>query len=172
VLGLTITKTNLTGSVINFFEKINSQRDIIILDDGGINDGQIFSEWKRNVPKEGKEWFEYWYTNLLLSGRVQLIVADSKRTCNLLRALFSNGFPRSNGDKWYVRTALTIIENDDQTQCNCIVTIISEDIDFYDPINKRRLNGQARLNTLRIANGTIPTLLADAGIRICCISNY
>jgi len=172
MLDLPLKEINLTESPKGLFEKIDQQKDIIYLDDFDEQSGQIINEWKRPFQRNGKEWFAAWYEKFFQLNRVKQVTVDVDCSYHLTRKLFDNGFPRTGGDKWYVRTAKCIVLNKTGSPDAFLVTIISEDIDFFDPTQKYFATGDSRLNILRNANGIIPKLLGASKIRLTCVSNY
>jgi hypothetical protein len=172
ILEIPLEVINLTESPKLFFENIDRQRDIIYLDDCGEHDGQIINEWKRLIPRNGKEWFDAWVIKLFQLSRIKKVKVDVGCSYRLMQSLVANGFPQAGGDKWYVRTAKCVALNKNGLPDPFLVTIISEDIDFFDPTKKDTCSGEARKQVLQTSNGEIPKLLAGHKINICCISNY
>lgn len=135
VLELNEDKISLTGSTLKLFD---SENKTIYMDEGN----QIESEWRNLVSPE---WFNAWLIYELESGNVVNIPIENHET--ILKALKTKGFP-SSGDKWYVRTAVTLAEQMDEAK------FITEDMDFYDP-KKKSLNAKARENVMRSKSSVI-----------------
>ncbi|MCJ7584245.1 MAG: hypothetical protein MUO30_05690 [Anaerolineales bacterium] len=177
-LGLSPDDINISGSTIELFTKISKQKDIIFVDYAGIDDngkekdGKIVLEWKDNVPKDAKQWFDTWLGTLLISGQIKYICISMDKSCYRLLELLHRryNFPRQGSDKWYLRTAKSVANNEERGKI--AVTIITEDLDFYDPNQKNKLKGEARLKFMVQQAGTIPPILAEEGIAINCVSIY
>ncbi|MEW6092501.1 MAG: hypothetical protein AB1531_00915 [Chloroflexota bacterium] len=175
--GMTPEEMNITGSTVGLFQKIIAHRDIIFVDFAGVDDngkekdGKILSEWKKHIPNVAKYWFDQWYATLLGSGQIKFI---SMSNCqNLLQTLYSRyNFPQDGWDKWYVRTAKSVVSAGINGDGGFPVVIITEDLDFYDPNQKNRLRGNARLDFMRQQQGTIPPVLANDGIGVMCVCLY
>jgi len=172
MLEIPIKDINLTESPKVLFKKIDQQKDIIFLDDFDEQRGQIINEWKRPFQRDGKEWFAAWYEKFFQLNRIKQVTVDVSCSHHLTQKLFDNGFPQAGGDKWYVRTAKCIVLNKNGLPDAFLVTIISEDIDFFEPSQKNVATGADRIRILQAANGVIPSMFAAAKIRITCISNY
>ncbi len=176
VLGMDAIYQNLTGSPVTLFEKIDGNQDIIFLDDRGAQESIIENEWRRHIPDNGKEWFDNWFFDLVHDGNVKYIEVDVSSARNILNILYRSSFPRDGGDKWYVRTAITLVNSNclerRHERDDILAQIISEDIDFFEPAQKNRTTGDERLELLRRCNGEVPTILRNNGIGLSCIENY
>ncbi|MBA0179900.1 hypothetical protein H0251_09670 [Pectobacterium carotovorum] len=140
VLELPEHDTSLTGSTLKLFDANNK---IIYMDEGT----QIENEWRRVVCPE---WFDAWLIGELEAGHVVNIPTKNQEI--ILNALKKQGFP-SSGDKWYVRTAVTLKEEQDE------VNFITEDIDFYDP-TKKSLKNAKRVCIMKSKSSTIRKYLS------------
>jgi hypothetical protein len=173
VLGLNPGAQNITGSTLRIFQSIRDCQASILMDDGAGQEGKIENEWKRNIPKAGKEWFDSWYYSLLQSGMIRLILLDQATAQQLLHELYKRGFPQEGGDKWYIRTATTVIDQKCRAEeQEAYVNLVSEDIDFFAPTRKHQAKGAERLNCLLKREDEVQDLLWDNGIRLYCIENY
>jgi len=148
--------TNLTHSTIGIFQALGNEC-YAYLDEGG----QVKAEWSSGIDPE---WFQEWYSELLLEGCIYEIVVNN---CPELRKrLRQKGFPDSTRDKWYIKTCSAVTDN------KKIVHLISEDLDFYDPTKKNTLHGVARLNFLRKEDGPVPKILKKYNnIHVKCVAN-
>ncbi|UCP82114.1 hypothetical protein [Pectobacterium versatile] len=140
VLDLPEHDTSLTGSTLKLFDANNK---IIYMDEGT----QIENEWRRVVCPE---WFDAWLIGELEAGHVVNITIKNQEL--ILNALKKQGFP-SSGDKWYIRTAVTLKEEQGE------VNFITEDIDFYDP-TKKSLKNTKRVCIMKSKSSTIRKYLS------------
>lgn len=147
----------LTDSTLLLFQRLGYE-DTVYADDGG----QIKHEWRRVVEPE---WFDRWFQELLRIDAVQLIPVDNKLSKAHIRKIEQLGFPNSR-DRWYIRVAVSANYYFD----NC--TLVTEDIDFYDPARKSE-SGEKRLNRLRLGNGSVARYLKrKAKIEVVCVETY
>jgi hypothetical protein len=136
VTGLASPATHPPSALIN---QLGSQ-DLAFIDQGG----HIESEW-RNVTDP--DWFSQWFPNALISGAIVAIPVHPAAA--LLRRLHVNfGFPRSR-DVWYLSTAKTVVEAQDPP-----VGLITEDMDFYDP-REKRCSAARRNRILEACSGNV-----------------
>jgi hypothetical protein len=121
--------------------------DTAFLDDGD----QIESEWRRTTDPD---WFDQWYADLLERGAAVIIPVPTARA--LLRQLHrDDGFPYTR-DGWYVSTAVEVVQR--RGECS----IISEDLDFYDPRAKRGCSPARRRQILGGSRGPVARRLRRA----------
>lgn len=159
VLGINVgPKNDVTHTTVPLFERLGLI-DTCYLDNGEM----IENEWRNPV---GREWFEAWFADLLISGKVQLIAAT---TCPAVeRRLVTNGFPRRRSrDLWYVRVSFALIT----TGLCANVPLITEDLDFYDPSHKRS-DPRTRRRILQDGLGPINRLLRREDILVRAVCNY
>jgi hypothetical protein len=148
--------TWLTERAERIFERVGDE-DQAFLDDRGM----IEYEWREI---EDREWFDVWYARLLQTGgAVQVPV----QTCNaLIRQLNGRGFPKGSRDIWYVRTAKAVVDEFDRA------IILTEDLDFYDPTQKRA-TANRRKRVLLSGDGTIARYLdRNENITVKCVAAY
>jgi len=158
VLGIPST---LTGSVVEMFTRSQNQGSVICLDEGG----QIESEWRNVVPDD---WFDVWYSKLLVEDKAIIVPVH---TCHqLLNQLWRLGFPRSR-DKWYIRTAKTVVDYKKGQDEDILCVLITEDLDFYDPSKKKTANAQQRVQVLKFGRGCIADKLYLESILVTCVQN-
>jgi hypothetical protein len=79
-------------------------------------------------------------------------------------------FPREGCDKWYVRTAKSVANREKKVRT--AVTIITEDLHFYEPDKEGVLKGEARIQFMEEQSGQIPSALSKEGIEVKCVSIY
>jgi hypothetical protein len=151
-------QTELTGVTALIFKRLGN-KDIAFLDDNGI----IRHEW-RNVVQP--EWFDAWYPQLLIEGKIIEISLDSHDKLNLRNRLKALGFPVTKRDFCYIKTANTTIKNNRNS-----VVIISEDIDFFAPQNKG-CSPKSRNKILLNNNGPVATFLKKNKILVRCVYTY
>lgn len=119
--------TTLSGDPRIVFDNLNKNADQAVFDTGG----HIKQEW---INSTGYEWVQRKLTQLHQKGGVRLLEINDN--CEVLLAtLWRIGFPQksrnSRGENiWYIRSAKIIsIEKG-------LGVIISEDLDFFDPVKK------------------------------------
>jgi len=173
VLGFNLEQTGLTGLVTDLVNNLQQQGNTIILDRSeNSEEGQIFSEWSKHIPKSAREWFNAWFIKMLDEKRIVPIPVDQHLSANLLQRLYRLSFPNSV-DKWYIRTAKTRAVSYQRADAHQIlVKIISEDIDFFDPCQKDKAKGKHRIDILMSEDSPIPVILRPEGIDVCCVCNY
>ena len=110
--------SGLTGSVIELFRRLGGC-DTAYVDEGS----QIEQEWRDVVDKE---WFERWFKDELVSGRIVVIPVDRGQDCSS-RLTSEFGFPVAEC-RWYIRTAATLVKSFAEA-----AALISEDMDFHEP---------------------------------------
>lgn len=136
------------------------------------NDGQIEHEWCETIDPE---WFKPWLASLLIEGKVMQVEVDA---CRSLRDQLSKlDFPtRGSRDFWYIRTAKAVVDQvSEQLEHNprSMTCIVSEDLDFYDPTQKRNARGDQRIEILLSGYGPIARYLRRREqICVCCVHNY
>jgi hypothetical protein len=147
---------SLTGRAEPVFERLGSE-DLAFLD----QEGHIEHEWRSVIDRE---WFDPWYARLLSAGAATLIPVE---TCNMLRKQLERlGFPRSHKDIWYVRTAKAVADHYGQ------VIIVTEDMHFYDPTQKKT-NAKHRRRILLSGDGQVARYLRRKEcIDIRCVAGY
>ena len=134
--------TSLTGCTIDIFDQLGNGLTVY-LDESG----HIENEWRSQLDPE---WFKEWYADLFIRGAAyQIKVA----LCNDIRdQIRKHGFPYSK-DIWYIRTAKAIADLKKRA------LLITEDIDYYDPTQKKIAKGKARIDILKRCSGPIPKYL-------------
>jgi hypothetical protein len=149
-------ESRLTERAALVFERVGSE-DQVFLDDGGI----IEHEW-RNVVEP--EWFDVWYARLLQEDAAVRVCVN---TCHALcRQLERKGFPRGSRDVWYVRTAKAVVDRFGQA------IIVTEDMDFYDPTQKKGTAKQ-RMRILLSGDGQVARHLhRRENIAVKCVASY
>ena len=154
VLGLACC---LTKSCVTIFEDY-PRNHILVFD----QQGMIKQEWESGIDRD---WFNVWFADALRSGKATEIDTNKCReTCKKLRTL---GFPTSGRDIWYIKVAKT--HNETRGQCY----IISEDLDFYDPVNKLRLDARRRILTIKSKRSPIRKYLRQQEcIEVLCVEEY
>lgn len=112
-----------TASMATVIQKLGSTSAAFV--DG---EGKIEHEWRSLVEPE---WFVAWYAGALDSGAVELIDIDRKH--ELVKALEAKwGFPKDSCDSWYIFTSCAVVRD-----LHCRAVLLSEDLDFYEPSEKR-----------------------------------
>ena len=96
-----------------------------IFTDEGVN---IEHEWRSPVDEN---WFKEWYYSKLISGQIKIITVCNCPT--LCLSLYRMGFPKGKRDIWYIRTAKASLKHQGKG------FIVSEDIDFFNPKQKKKL---------------------------------
>ncbi|EOI6580335.1 hypothetical protein ACWCKR_002082 [Yersinia enterocolitica] len=153
VLEMGPDKLEITGSPIGIFESDDKK---IYVDDSK----HIENEWRNVVDSE---WFNAWYAVQIESLGIVETAIDNYQ--ELIRALNKIGFP-VGGDKWYIRTAKSVKEN------GLSITLITEDLDFYDP-TKKMAKGAARLRILNSKSAVVRKYLAKKeDINISCVKEF
>lgn len=142
VLELTEHETCLTASTLKLFD---ADDKTIYMDEGT----HIENEWRNVVDRQ---WFDAWLIAELEAGHIINIRTENHEAA--LKALKNKGFP-SSGDKWYVRTALTLKDTQGQ------VSFITEDLDFYDPTKKSARSGK-RIDIMKSKSSAIRKYLSKA----------
>lgn len=134
--------TPLTASAIDIFNKLGNGFTVY-LDESG----HIENEWR---SQSDPEWFKEWYADLLIRGAAYQVEVP---LCNHIRDKIREfGFPYSK-DIWYIRTAKAIVDLKKSS------LLITEDLDYYNPRQKRTARGKARLKILENISGPIPKYL-------------
>lgn len=152
------TDTGLTGLTAPLFQRLGRE-DTCFLDDGEV----IKWEWREYVDKD---WFTVWYAGLLAAGKLEEIPAEN---CERLEGrLWGEGFPKGSRDVWYVRVGCALLSTGRTTA----VYLVSEDLDFYDPRNKKRCKGPARTKFLKRGSGPLEKLLRKHSIFVRAVCNY
>jgi len=171
---LPFTDIGATDSPTDLFKKITYQRDFIFFDGDCFETSQIYNEWKNKIPKLGEEWFSIWSSQFIHEKRFRCIKVTCSNSNGLLNDLYRNGFPRDSIDKWYVRTAKDISLVKMDLPNPILVTIITDDLDFFDPNQKGKATGKDRIRILRQVDalGIIPNQLTLERIGVNCIANY
>ena len=145
-------KNNLTASTVPLFNGLGAN-DTCYLDEGTV----IENEWRAPVSPE---WFDAWFSDLLASGKAQIIPARPNQA--LEKRLRDKGFPQArNRDMWYVRTCCAVL----QSQPFDVVRLITEDIDFYDP-TKKLGSAKTRRKTIEDGGGPVRKLLKKEAILV------
>lgn len=163
-----------TDSPTDLFNQITNQKDLIFFDGDCFETSQIYNEWKNKIPKLGVEWFKIWSSQFIHEKRFRCITISCSNSNKLLRDLYKNGFPRDSIDKWYVRTAKDISLLMDELPSPPLVTIITDDLDFFEPDQKGRATGEDRIRILQQVDGLgiIPNQLSLERIGVNCIANF
>lgn len=145
----------LTDSAKDIFD---APKHDIYIDDGD----QIKHEWSNVVDPE---WLDVWLATQLRDQKILIIAPCTKLDfANELKAL---GFPHSR-DIWYIKTAAGC-----QTAKISTPTILSEDIDFYDPTKKNQATGAARIRLMKKKSSPVRKLLnRRASVEVMCVSEY
>lgn len=151
VLGIT---PSTTASATKVFDELSIESPIFV-DDGGM----ILHEWENVVCRE---WFHTWYPTLLMNGLVEIQVHTHQQLRNELNR---SGFPSKGRDIWYVRTAKEVLD------CNGDVTLITEDLDFYEP-SQKGCPHTTRLKILLNSRGSICKVLSREDIIVKCLATY
>jgi hypothetical protein len=138
---LGIDEIQLTASPKRIFERLG-QLDVTYFD----TDGHIKNEWRQLVEPE---WFDGWYPKLLIEGGAFEIGVQTYY--QIRKQLKTLGFPSSK-DIWYIRTAKSIGADRDPT-------IITEDLDFFNPRMKKCCN-KTRIEILKRSCGPIEKYLS------------
>ena len=157
--------SSLTGSPLDIFNQIGKE-DTAYLDEGG----QIQNEWSSLVDAE---WFSVWLARNLADGGIKIIPAELCR--NTINALCGLGFPRGSRDIWYIRTAKAIVKryNRDFKKGEPVTVLINEDLDFYEPYNKKRVTRERRIEIMQNREGSVARyLLRKERILVNCVKNY
>jgi hypothetical protein len=162
VLGI---KTILTSEATKIFDRLGHQ-DRTYLDDRG----HIEHEWKQPVEPE---WFNAWFAELLINDAARRIPVD---TCYELRQQLEKfNFPtkgKEGKDFWYIRTARAVAQLT-HNNCSPRAIIISEDIDFHEPVKKGNVKSNERIRILLSGQSAIINFLSKKeNIHVCCIANY
>ncbi len=128
-----------TNSPADLFARLGDE-DVGFVDDGG----HIEQEWRQVADPD---WFNQWYSQLLIDGSVVLI--QPSRCRDLLEHLHRNlGFPRTK-DVWYIKTAAGVVRDFGPP-----AHIITEDMDFYEPREKQCSAGR-RQRFLHESRGSV-----------------
>lgn len=148
---------SLTESARNILE--DDERVYVILIDEG---GNIEHEWQSPVDEN---WFKEWYYSKLVSGQIEII---SVSNCSALcKSLYGIGFPKGKRDIWYIRTANASLKYQDKGW------IISEDIDFYNPKQKKNLTGKKRIKCMKSCKSPVRKhLLKNENIEVMCVEEF
>ncbi|WP_136800021.1 hypothetical protein [Desulfosediminicola ganghwensis] len=147
----------LTKSSKPIFED-TSLRHILILDDGGI----IEHEWKEPICSE---WFDAWIIERMTNGHIELVPTNNHP--DLSKSLYNLGFPKGERDIWYIRVAKTCAE---RTGSGYVIT---EDIDFFAPKQKKTAKAEGRIKLMRSKSAPIKKYLRkNEHIEILCVKDY
>jgi hypothetical protein len=131
---------------------------IIFTDEGG----HIEYEWRSPVDQN---WFKEWYYAKLISG--QIIILTVNNCSELCKSLYGIGFPKGKRDIWYIRTAVSSLSQQEKG------FIVSEDIDFFNPTQKKILKGQKRINCMKSCNSPVRKhLRKNANIEVMCVEEF
>lgn len=134
IVDANIIKNYYDETVIEKGHSLTASARHILEDDGRAytifidEDGNIEHEWRSPVDEN---WFKEWYYAKLVSGQIKIIAVSNCST--LCKSLYTLGFPKGKRDIWYIRTAKASLNFQDKGW------IISEDIDFYNPKQKKTL---------------------------------
>lgn len=152
----------LTGPSDGLFAWID-ENDTIYVDNGG----QIENEWRNPIANE---WFDVWYARLLQFGKVQPIPVQNH--ISIRNRLGQLGFPiQGSRDYWYIKTAKSAHQL--VNEFVNFVYVVTEDIDFHNPLEKNNLHGDDRIECLLDLDNEIPSYLRnDENINVLCVANY
>lgn len=116
--------SRLTGSTLPIFGGLGPAHQVAYVDTGN----KIEQEW-RNVVQP--EWFNAWFAGMLASGAVEMVEPTTRG--DIIKVLkVKHGFPGDQSDRWYVLTACAVVQ-----RTGGGVALISEDLDFYEPREKK-----------------------------------
>ena len=121
--------------------------------------GQIEHEWEQNVEPE---WFRAFLIKIIEEQIVEEI--DHQVDQSLLRRLLILGWNRGKKDFVYVWTALAATNAEDSS-----ISLISEDLDFYNPKQKGIARGNKRLQILRGKTNPVQKCCKRFRIQILCV---
>ena len=113
-----------------------------------------------------------WVARKLIDGGIQKIKAIN--CYRLEQNLSTYNFPRDSRDKWYIRTAKTIIEHyRNDFDCNHLSSfLITEDLDFYFPYKKSKVSGIERINLIKHCKSDLVEFLKNSeSIFVTCVEN-
>ena len=145
--------SSLTACPSQLFEKLGTEL-VVYVDQGE----HIKQEWQDLVDRQ---WFTEWYTSMLLSGHILFInrLIKTEIRTNLIK----HGFPKNSKDWVYIWVACAVITREG------FCTLVTEDLDFYDP-SKKRCAAKLRRKILLASSGNVAKYLRKHEIRITCCS--
>jgi hypothetical protein len=110
---------------------------------------KIEAEWMAPVERE---WFVAWFTAGIDAGAIEFV--SMRPRADLIKLLeVKFGFPRGSGDRWYLFVCSQLVHTSGDT-----VTLLSEDLDFFDPTEKR-CKSKRRLEILESGDGPVARYL-------------
>jgi hypothetical protein len=128
-----------SGSVVQLVRRFG-KCDLAFVDEGGI----IEQEYRDLVDPE---WFDAWFSLRLEVG--DFVILPAPGCPDLIKQLSTKfGFPAGSKDRHYIALACAIVGDGDEG-----ATIVSEDLDFYDPKAKQ---GSAKRRAKLLADETGP----------------
>jgi hypothetical protein len=136
------------------------EKVLLFLDAGEI----IEQEWRDVVDGV---WFDKWLSDALTNGKIRQIAA--KADPSVRRDLLALGFPASKSrDIWYIRTANAALGLAGAPE---YAFLVSEDMDFYAPAEKKAPNAR-RMKILLSSGGNVAKYLRKKqSIEVLCTRN-
>lgn len=123
--------------------------------------GKIEKEW-RDRCQGNNEWFDAWFGGHLQGDRIRLL--DCKNSSHLSKRYRQLGCP--NDDVVYIKVA---VESTKTSPICSLRLLVTEDIDFYDPKQKR---AKDKLNSVFLPRKGIVVKALDAdGVHVCCLAH-
>jgi hypothetical protein len=119
----------------------------------------IENEWRALVAPE---WFDPWLATLLQQDKVCIVRATRSR--QLTDGVLALGFPRSK-DLWYIRVANTV------QNCFGGAIILTEDLDFFDP-KEKRFDSSRRKKVLMEGRGCVRKRLKKNNIDVRSVCSF
>jgi hypothetical protein len=156
-IGLPSPRPERTASAGTIF-CANKMHRLAFIDDGH----QVEQEWRDQCPA-GQEWFDAWLAENFANGKI--ILVNAKEQTKSASKIFQHGFPKSSRDIWYVRIAYAAREYRKEFD----TSLITEDIDFFDPTKKKDKN---KSKVIKSGSGPIAKHLRNEKIYVGCIASF
>lgn len=143
----------------SFLFDLASEQLLLFLDEGEI----IEHEWRNVVDRL---WFDTWLAGEFARGKIRTIAVPPNG--KLRRELLALGFPvRRSRDIWYVRTACEAKVLAGTTE---EMTLVSEDLDFYEPREKGAAH-KRRMKILLASGGAVSKhLRREYQVLVACVA--